>query len=245
MYGSGGNWRGIARKINEQRPDWGVVLVDLRNHGRSEPGLPPHTVDACAADVVAMVGTLAETPVRALAGHSFGGKVMLAARMQIEVAQTWMLDSTPSERTDPTATDTSALRVLAMLQGMPRTWESRDAFVHAVIADGHDQAFAQWLAMNIVPEGDAFVLRMPLPALGEMMADFRAIDRWDQALAADRGELELVVADRGGVFTPADLARVAAPPPHLHVHHVAAGHWLHVEAAAAVVALFTARLPRP
>ena len=243
MYGTGGNWRGIARKINERRPEWGVVLCDLRNHGRSENGDPPHTVDACAADVVAMIGELAETPVRALAGHSFGGKVMLAARMQITVAQTWMLDSTPSERTHPTATDDSALRVLKMLERMPATWESRDAFVRAVIAEGHDQAFAQWLAMNIVPEGDAFVLRMPLPALGEMIQDFRRIDRWDQALAPDRGALEIVIAERGGVFTPADRARLAEPPPHLHVHQIAAGHWLHVEAASAVVDLFSDRLP--
>ena len=30
IYGAGSNWRGIARKLVERRPDWGVVLVDLR-----------------------------------------------------------------------------------------------------------------------------------------------------------------------------------------------------------------------
>ena len=34
IYGSGANWRAIARKVTEQRRDWGVVLVDLRGHGR-------------------------------------------------------------------------------------------------------------------------------------------------------------------------------------------------------------------
>lgn len=247
MYGTGGNWRGIARKINERRPEWGVVLCDLRNHGRSDSGEPPHTVDACAADVVAMIGELVETPVRALAGHSFGGKVMLAVRMHVRVAQTWLLDSTPFARTHPTETETEtadgALRVLEMLERMPTTWESREAFVQAVLAEGHGQAFTQWLAMNIVPRDGTFVLRMPLAALGEMMDDYRQVDRWDQALAPQRGELEIVVADRGGVFTQADLARVVNPPPFIHVHHVAAGHWLHVEAATAVVDLFVERLP--
>jgi pimeloyl-ACP methyl ester carboxylesterase len=48
IYGAGSNWRSIARKVNERRPEWGVVLVDLRQHGRSEPGPPPHTIAACA-----------------------------------------------------------------------------------------------------------------------------------------------------------------------------------------------------
>ena len=48
IYGAGSNWRAIARKVSQQRPDWTVVLVDLRNHGRSEGGNPPHTLRACA-----------------------------------------------------------------------------------------------------------------------------------------------------------------------------------------------------
>src|SRR5205085_6580304 len=54
IYGAGSNWRSIARKLNERRPEWGVVLVDLRQHGRSEPGEPPHTIAACADDLRAL-----------------------------------------------------------------------------------------------------------------------------------------------------------------------------------------------
>jgi pimeloyl-ACP methyl ester carboxylesterase len=244
IYGSGGNWRSVASKVVARRPAWGIVLVDLRGHGRSAAGSPPFTVEACAQDVVALIA--AGAPARALAGHSFGGKVMLAARDLISVDQTWMLDSSPSTRPDSssTAVDDEAVHVLRLLRRLPRTWKSRDEFVRAVVADGFTQPLAQWLAMNVVPAGGGYELRFDLEALQSMLDDFRRIDRWPAALASDRGRLELVVADRGGVFTPADLERLKDPPAHIHVHHVAAGHWLHVEATAAVVDLFVDELPR-
>src|SRR5690242_11787845 len=91
IYGEGANWRGIARALHERRRDWGVVLVDLRQHGRSERGDPPHTVAACADDVAALVAELGD--IAALAGHSFGGKVVLATRPLVAVQQTWLLDA--------------------------------------------------------------------------------------------------------------------------------------------------------
>ncbi|HEV7554585.1 MAG TPA: alpha/beta fold hydrolase, partial [Kofleriaceae bacterium] len=51
IYGAGHNWRSIARKLVERRPEWAVALVDLRHHGRSEGGTPPDTVAACADDL--------------------------------------------------------------------------------------------------------------------------------------------------------------------------------------------------
>ena len=73
MFGSGGNWRSIARKVVDQRRDWGAVLVDLRQHGRSEPGEGPHTIDACAADLAALIAELgpAGVPVLSLRLHSY------------------------------------------------------------------------------------------------------------------------------------------------------------------------------
>src|SRR4051812_7754159 len=98
IFGAGSNWRGIARKINERRPEWGIVLVDLRLHGRSEAGTPPHTLAACADDLLPVI---AEHDITAIAGHSFGGKVVLATRglAPAGLRQTWVLDASPSTRT--------------------------------------------------------------------------------------------------------------------------------------------------
>src|SRR5688500_19806674 len=55
IYGSGRNWGTIARRLVEARPEWGVLLVDLRNHGQSRGFSGPHTLHAAAADLDRLV----------------------------------------------------------------------------------------------------------------------------------------------------------------------------------------------
>src|SRR5689334_4335188 len=71
--GSGSNWRSFARRLVEDLPQWGAVLVDLRMHGASQDLKPPHTLRAAAADL-ALLETALDRPVRGVLGHSLGGK---------------------------------------------------------------------------------------------------------------------------------------------------------------------------
>ncbi len=246
IYGAGSNWRGIARKLTERRPEWGVILVDLRQHGRSEPGTPPHSVAACADDLRALITELrAVDTIRAVAGHSFGGKVALATRALIDIEQTWVLDATPSARPDyMTDPRNSVLRVLELMERLPKTWTKRDDFVAAVIAEGHDQGLAQWLAMNVVPDpAGVLTLRLDTAALRAMLADYSALDLWPTLLDPAHGRVEIVVAERAPVFTPADRERLAQLPAHVHAHVIDAGHWLHIDAPGPVVELLAHHLP--
>ncbi|MEO7096865.1 MAG: alpha/beta hydrolase [Polyangiales bacterium] len=242
MYGAGSNWRGIARKVNERRPEWGIVLVDLRLHGRSEDGEPPHTLAACADDIRALADELGG--VAAIAGHSLGGKVMLAARQLLDVEQTWLLDSSPSFRpTAHTDGDNSVLRVMEDLEALPRTWDKRDAFVAALVAKGHELMLAQWLAMSLVPDPQGtLTLRFDLPALRMLLADYYAVDLWASIDDPERGSVEIVIADQSPVFTEDDAIRLRRSAEHVHIHHIDAGHWLHIAAPAAVVELFAQHL---
>jgi pimeloyl-ACP methyl ester carboxylesterase len=248
IYGAGNNWRSIARKLTEQRPEWGAVLVDLRQHGRSEPGNPPHTIAACAEDLRALVAELGD--IDAIAGHSFGGKVALATRPLVAVRQIWVLDASPSKRAAQGPARAAApsggntvLRVLELMERSPRRWPGRDDFVAAVVADGHDIGLGRWLAMNLVPDpAGGYRLRLDLAALREMLTDYAATDLWD-VLEAPGDDVEVVVAEQAPTLSAADRGRLAAAPPHVHVHYVAAGHWLHIDAPAAVVDLFAAHLP--
>ncbi|MFN0246928.1 MAG: alpha/beta fold hydrolase [Kofleriaceae bacterium] len=245
IYGAGSNWRGIARKIVSVRRDWGVVLVDLRAHGKSETGEPPHTIDACAADVCTLVESLRVdgVDVRALAGHSFGGKVMLGARERVEVAQTWLLDSNPGAR--PGAIDDehdSVVRVLHMLERLPKVWVTREAFVGAVVRE-FDQGLAQWLAMNLVPrEPNQFVNRLEPTVLRELLASYFATDAWGW-MATDRGFVHIVIATLSQVWQANDRTRLAVAGAHVQGHDVHAGHWLHIDAPQAVVDLVATTLP--
>src|SRR6185295_5558136 len=122
----------------ERRPDWGVVLVDLRQHGKSEPGAPPHTIAACADDLVAVAR---EVGASALAGHSFGGKVALAARAELHPRQTWILDASPSARPDGFgAPGNTVVAVLELMERLPKTWTRREDFADAVVAAGQTAA---------------------------------------------------------------------------------------------------------
>jgi pimeloyl-ACP methyl ester carboxylesterase len=213
IYGSGANLRTVARQLVAQRPDWSVLLVDLRGHGRSEHGEPPHTVDACAADVAALA-------MDAIAGHSFGGKVALVARRHRAFVQTWVLDATPSARVlDP---DSSVAQVLALLERLPRAWAHRDDFVRAVVAAGQPEPLARWLAMN-VRDG---VLALDVGQVRALLDDYARCDAWDVA-----DDAIFVVADRSTAVSPADVRRMT------RVHHVDAGHWLHADDPDAVVTL--------
>jgi esterase len=231
IYGAGANWRTIVKQVVERRPDWGCILVDLRQHGRSEPGDPPHTLAACAEDVVALVDSL-DIPVRALVGHSFGGKVMLATRSALADVQTIVMDASPSAGMRE---NNAAEAVLRVMESLPRMWPSRDAFVEAVVAGGHAKPLAQWLATNVIPVEGGYALRLDLVAVRAMLTDYFARDLWADALDPGAGPLAFLVATRANTLDAADRARLAAAPPHVRVVEIDAGHWLHVEAPAAVI----------
>jgi esterase len=258
IYGSGGNWRSIGRRLVAARPGWGVALVDLRGHGRSPPGAAPHDLAACAADVDRVIDRLeARAPVAAVAGHSFGGKVMLALRQgragRSSPAQTWVLDASPSARPDALGDpDNSVVAVLRAIEDGPSTWPDRAALVAHLGQRGIIAAVAQWFAMNLVPAAAGYRLRLDPAQLRALLSDYFARDLWsaidpvDAAGTALPGVVHVVVGDRSPALSPADRARLArlqaTPGAGLTVHHLDAGHWLNADDPDAVVALLAATL---
>jgi pimeloyl-ACP methyl ester carboxylesterase len=161
----------------------------------------------------------------------------------VDLVQTWVLDASPSAR--PGAFDdpeNSVARVLDLMTRLPKEWPTRDAFVQALVGEGQTTALAQWLAMNLVPAEHGLVNRLDLGAMRELLADYYALDLWDAAFAP-RGELDVVIAGKSSTLSADDRARLATAPAHVHVEVIDAGHWLHIEAPAAVIELFATRLP--
>jgi esterase len=249
IFGSGGNWRGIARQVVERRREWGAILVDLRGHGRSDDGDPPHDVPACATDILAAIGeeAAAGRRVEAVGGHSFGGKVMLAVRAawpDASLAHTWILDASPSPRpgalVDPANT---VIQVLELLASLPKTWQRRDDFVRAVTAaPPGGTVLAGWLAMSLVRDGDQLRLRLDVDQMRALLADYYARDLWSAVEDPARpGEVHLIAAARSDTVSADDRARAAAAP-RTTVSVVDTGHWLHLEAPGEVVGLIAAGL---
>ena len=76
LYGSGRNWRVIAKRLSDQ---FFVITVDLRNHGDS-PWLDTHNYHVMADDLVEVINSLNIKP--NIIGHSMGGKAAMVLALK-------------------------------------------------------------------------------------------------------------------------------------------------------------------
>jgi pimeloyl-ACP methyl ester carboxylesterase len=250
ILGTRANWRGIARRFVEARPEWGAVLVDLREHGDSLGLAGPHSLHVAAADLDELERALT-IPVGGALGHSFGGKVVLEwlRSRQAQPTEAWLVDSSPSP--SPAIPDaTATAEVIRTLEALPRKWASREAFIAGVVEAGQPPPIAHWLAMNLRRTEDGERTFGPdLGIIRDLIEDYARTDRWDVVEALpDECTLDVVIGGRSAVFSPLDRERMeqmAAQNPRISVHVVEdAGHWVHIDAADALVALLTSR-PSP
>ena len=263
IYGSGANWRTFAAKLVERQPDWGLILVDLRMHGRSQDAPPPHTVAAAAADLGALRDVLARDGkrVRAIAGHSFGGKVALAYRASpagADLLHTWVLDASPTAF--PAAMDSTSntvLQVLRMLAALPPRFASRSAFVAHVTGQGFAPMLANWLAMNLesAPAGAStgdlaggYVMRLDPAIMEALLRDFHGFDAWP-ALASGPGIAHVIIAGASNTVGGTDRQRLdalIAAGAAVTVDVIpGASHWLHIDALDTLLDLVARVLDRP
>lgn len=232
ILGTRANWRSFARKLVARDPRWGVVLVDLRNHGDSQGFAAPHTLDAVAGDLAALARAF-DGGARAVLGHSYGGKAALAwvARERGALDRAVVVDSNPGPRPDARGSE-GTLAVVAALARVGATFATRDAFVAALGAEGVGRDTALWLAMNLAREGDGLRFRLDLAAIQAMLADYFARDLWAVVERPPGGvRVHLVAGARSDVLTEGDRARAGATVIE------GAGHDVHVDAPDALLDL--------
>jgi esterase len=80
LFGMLDNWQSIANRLQEH---FMVILVDLRNHGRS-PHTPTHAYAEMAEDVVHVMDQEG-IPAAHIIGHSMGGKVAMQIAIDFPV----------------------------------------------------------------------------------------------------------------------------------------------------------------
>lgn len=250
IYGAGRNWRSVARGLVERRPEWGAVLVDLRQHGRSTGFPEPHTLEAAAGDLRALVEA-EELPARAVLGHSFGGKVaMIYARDTVDAADDapalehlWVVDSTPDARR-PGGT---AWRMLETLRRHPGPFAHRDAAVDAVASDDVPQPVATWMATNLErDEGDAYRWRIDPDDMEALLRESFDTDTWAVVESPPPGlEVHVVKARDSAVLDEEACRRVEAAGEatgRAHLHRLDGGHWLNADNPDALVDLLAREL---
>lgn len=240
IYGAGRNWGAVARGLVQARPDRGVLLVDLRQHGDSRGFAPPHTVAAAAADLDAL-----EVPGRlwTVLGHSFGGKVALAhARDREEVGQVWVIDSTPAPR-EP---EGGAWTMLGILRRMPERFQERDAAVDALVAEGVQRPIALWMTTNLEWTGEEYRWRLDLDEMEALLRSFFELDLWEVVESPpERLEVHVVRATESWVLDDEAAARIRGAwdtTGRVYLHEVEGGHWLNADNPQALVDLLSENL---
>jgi pimeloyl-ACP methyl ester carboxylesterase len=241
IYGAGRNWGSVARGLVSARPEWGAVLVDMREHGESSGFAEPHTIEATAGDLEAV-----DVPgrIRAVLGHSFGGKIaLLRARDDEAVEQVWVVDSTPEAR-EP---EGGAWEMLQVLRRMPEQFQDRDEAVRALEASGVARPIAVWMTTNLERTDDTFRWAIDLDTMEALLRDFFRADLWELVESPRDGvELHFIRATESPVLGLAQADRIRAAgrrTGRVFVHDVQGGHWLNGDNPDALVELIGARLP--
>lgn len=255
IYGAGRNWGSVARRLVRARPEWGVVLVDLRSHGRS-PRLSPHTVEACARDLVRLEERLGGRA-DAVLGHSFGGKVALVYARMRPLRQLWVVDSSPGAG----RAGGSAWRMLGVLRRHPGPFGSRAEAVDAVESEGFSTLVAKWMATNAVPTDNGLEWRLDPDEMEAYLRDYFRTDAWDVAVRPPSGTvvhfvraLGSRVLDEVAVARIREAARPRAAASHgprggggsaagrVFLHEIDGGHWVNTENPGALHGLLVAGL---
>lgn len=244
ILGAGTNWRSFARKLAAQTPEWRYLLVDLRNHGRSQGQPGPHSVTACAQDVADTAGS---APVEAIIGHSFGGKVALAFARDHHsyLEHCWVLDSPPGPLTQGIQ-DSEVAAVMQALRAVPQPLKNRRQLVELLSGLGFSTTLSQWMTTNLRSTTVGLVWRFNLDGAQEMLRDYFAQDFWPLLRNAPDGtDIHIVQADQAERWTPGDVQQLADLPSSAAVtHHLLAnsGHWVHVDNPAGLMALLVPSL---
>lgn len=235
IFGAGRNWRSVARALVARRPDWGALLVDLREHGRSTGFRPPHTLAATAADLDTL-----EPPgkVAGVLGHSFGGKVaLLRGRNDPGIEQVWVVDSTPEAR-EPAG---AAWEMLMLLRRLPERFDDRDAAVAALAAAGVARPVALWMSTNLDWREGEYRWRLDLDAMEALLRDFFRQELWDVVERPREGlTIRFIRATDSPVLGAGAIERIRAAGEatgRVFLHAVEGGHWLNADNPEAVLGL--------
>lgn len=242
-FGAGHNWRTVARNLVRQRPDWSVILPDLRLHGSSQGFLPPHTLRAAASDIATLTQALG-THADALLGHSLGGKVALrySADYPAGLEQLWVVDATPA----PEPHTGSAWQMLRTVRALPREFESRADAAAALVRGGFTPVVAQWMTANLEQVGGRYRWRLDFNAIEELLDDASAADLWSMVADPTRATtLHFIKATDSDILSPKALQRLrtTSTAGGMSIHELVGGHWIQADNPDGVIRLLSEHLP--
>ena len=228
LFGSSGNWRGIARALGDAHT---LHCVDLRNHGAS-PWADSMAYAEMADDVLQLFDRLG-LKCAAVMGHSMGGKtaMALALRHPRRVSRLIVVDIAPVSYADTLTPFAQAMRSADVI-----TAASRAEVQRRLQQEVPDREVVPFLMQNLVTLNDHFDWRLNLLGISAAMSGLCAFPsdllgmRFDGPTTVIAGAQSDYVADRdGAAFAPMfDDVEIDVVEN--------AGHWVHADQPAAFLA---------
>lgn len=220
LFGSGSNWNSQAKRLAGQ---FDVILLDLRNHGRSFHA-PAMSYADLAGDVRALMDSLALDTALVL-GHSMGGKtaMTLALESPERVRALAVADIAPVAYRDQ-----SNRPLIEAMQGVDlgKLGSRADADA-ALAADVPQRMVRQFLLTNLQFKDDSYSWRIPLDILADRLHE---LEDFPASAASYPGPALFLYGTESSYVTADARAPILQYFPAAQLHAIPqAGHWLHAE----------------
>ena len=143
----------------------------------------------------------------------------------------------------------TAVVAMARMLGLGERITSKEVYDRAMAGDakarvcfermGWALGVAQWMATNLVRAGDAFVWRLDLDVMEQLLRSFFTTDLWPIVEHPAPGHIvHFVKASQSSAMSDDAVRRAESLPRHrVVVHHLDGGHWIHAESPQAIVDL--------
>ncbi len=237
LFGSGSNWRSIARDLSG---DYSVYTMDLRNHGKSFWS-DSMSYALMAADVNRCITALSlEQPV--LIGHSMGGKVamVLAQQAMLELSLLVVIDIAPIAYEHASE---HAVLVKAMMKLPLDSIADRKQADQLLMADIKESSIRQFLLQNLRGGAQGYRWRINLLSIAENIEQIMGYPRREQMFGRGHtpggsqtgmppylGDCVFIRGARSNYVQDTGVAIIQQHFPNAVVETIEdTGHWLHVE----------------
>jgi esterase len=235
FLGSARNLATLARGLAQHEPSLRVVALDLTGHGASPPLPPGADLGTLAHDVLETAGALGLPPPLTVIGHSLGGRVGLRACLVDPgmIRAVTLLDISPSVHQEG---ERQTEGIMDAVLDAPAEAPQRDVFRRHLRAAGLADSLVAWLLTNVIWENGAYRWRFERAALAALRERTGVEDLW----AAVEGPRSWRVRCLRGAHSPyvpaVDAQRLERAGCPVDVVE-GAGHFLHVDRPAEVLAL--------
>jgi esterase len=225
LFGSGTNWRGVARKLAQ---NFHVISMDLPNHGRSR-----HTASMSYGDMSEALYETAQCFQHGTmnwVGHSMGGKAVMELALTHPEVVTGLVvvDIAPVRYAHSQADLVDAMMKLDLDSVKSRG--DADRLLSAVITDTPTRLF---LLQNLLPVKGGYKWRLNLPLLNEYMNDIQGFP--DHAGVSYQGPTLMMGGENSDYMQAAYHDIVLGYFPAARFETIAAaGHWVHADQPQAV-----------